>query len=106
MGIELGAVHKAAIKKQTNAWGGAALQLGAGDGFEFNSDTLKANAEMIMNNGITGAPFKRPGSAGPRKPNGDVSFDLYYKCSRGAGWPLASGPRPTPTPRRASTSRT
>jgi len=81
MGIELGAAAKFALKKNTNPWGGAALQLGAGDGIEFNSDSLKSNSELVSNNGITGSPFRRPGSSGARKPGGEVSFDLYYRDS-------------------------
>ncbi len=82
MGTEIGHAHKAAVKKQTGAWGTSpALVLGANDGFEFNSESLKANAALVMNEGITGSPFRRPGSPGNLVPGGDIDLDLYYRCA-------------------------
>lgn len=82
MGTELGHPYKAAVKKQTGAWGSSlAMVLGANDGFEFNSESLKANAGLVMNEGITGSPFRRPGSAGEIVPAGDIDLDLYYRCA-------------------------
>lgn len=78
MGTELGHIHKAAVKKQTNAWGGAAIVLGAGDGFEFNSEGLKPGAAKIDNMGINGTLFARPSYPGNRLPGGPLEANLYY----------------------------
>jgi hypothetical protein len=82
MGTEIGHAHRAAVKKQTGAWGASpALVLGANDGFEFNTESLRSNASLVMNEGITGSPYRRPGSPGNLTPSGDVELDLYYRCS-------------------------
>ena len=82
MGTEIGHAHRAAVKKQTGAWGtSAAIVLGANDGFEFNSESVRSNAGLVMNEGITGSPYRRPGSPGNLVPSGDVDVDLYYRCS-------------------------
>ena len=79
MGIEIGSAFRFAIKKQTNAWGGLPLACGAGDGFEANSESIKANVELIMNEGLMGAAYRRAGSPGKKMPAGDIPFDLYYQ---------------------------
>lgn len=82
MGTELGHVNKAAWKNNAGTWGVTAPVLaGANDGFEFNNESMKSNVALIMNEGISGSPFRRPGSAGNHTPGGDIDFDFYYRCS-------------------------
>ena len=84
MGVELGHGYRFGIKRNTGAWGSSrALALGAGDMFECNSDSLKANIEIIMNEGVFGTPYRRAGSPGSMKPAGDLDIDVYY---RDAAW--------------------
>jgi hypothetical protein len=79
MGIDIGHAYRFGMKKNAGAWGSAAVVLGAGDQFEANSESFKANVEKIMNNGIFGTPYRRGGSPGPIKPAGDLAVDLYYR---------------------------
>ena len=77
--IELGHLTKVGFKKQTNPWGGAPLVVGAGDGFEINSDSIKADASIAPNVGVFGSPFQRPGSPDKFLVAGDLVADLYYQ---------------------------
>lgn len=81
---EVGYRIKAALAKQTGAWGlSGGVVLGAGDGVELISSGLAANAALIQNEGVSGSPFRKGGSLGSVLPSGDVDFDVYY---RDAGW--------------------
>lgn len=81
MATEVGHGLRAGIIQNTGTWGSAvALALGANNGFEFNSESLKANSELIKNEGLYGSPYSRPGSPGNLKPGGDMSIDMYYNC--------------------------
>jgi len=84
VGIDIGHRYRAAFKKHTNAWGsGLPIALGAGDQLEFNTESLKANVELVMNEGLYGSAFRRVGSPGNQKPGGDMDFDLYYRDGGG-----------------------
>ena len=78
MTASIGQSYKGGIKKSSSAWGGVAMLLGSGDGFEFNSSTMKANIDLIRNTGLVGVAFQRSGSPGNIKPSGDWNADLYY----------------------------
>lgn len=80
MPIELGHTTTAAFKKHTGSWGAAPLVCGANDGFEINTDSIKANGEPIPNKGVFGSPFSRASSPGNLLVNGDAELDLYYQC--------------------------
>lgn len=75
---EKGQVFYGGIKKQTNDWDGVPLVLGAGNGVEFNSESLERNQELIQNNGMLGSGFMRPGVAGNRKAGGSTEHNLYF----------------------------
>jgi hypothetical protein len=79
MGIDVGHAFKGFIKRNPNPWGGLPVAAGAGDSFEFNSESLKANVAMVMNEGVSGRAFRRPGSAGNKTPGGDMDFDFFYR---------------------------
>lgn len=84
MGIETAHVFKAAFKKNSNTWGsGLPVVVGSGDGFEFNSESIKANVALINNEGFYGAAYRRPGSPGNKTPGGDADYDFYYRCNGG-----------------------
>jgi hypothetical protein len=84
MGVELGHQYRFGLKRNTGAWGSTrAIALGATDQFEANSDSIKANIDIIMNEGVFGTPYRRSGSPGNIKPSGDLEIDVYY---RDAAW--------------------
>lgn len=86
MGVPLGHGSIAAFKVHTNAWGnGLPVAAGAGDGFEFDSDSIKANSQLIKTEGNYGGAYRRAGVFGALKPGGAIPFDLYYQC---AAWRL------------------
>jgi hypothetical protein len=98
MATEVGHGMRAGIKQNTGTWGTAvALALGANEGFEFNSESLKANSELIKNEGLYGSPYARPGSPGNLKPGGDMSIDMYYNCQSLKLLAQAHGTAGTPT---------
>lgn len=80
MGIELGHTTKAGFKKQTGAWGAAPMLIGANDGFELLTDTVKAAQDLQPNRGNFGSPFPRPATPGNFLVQGDAVLDLYYQC--------------------------
>src|SRR6266540_1362513 len=80
MGVELGHRTTAAFAKNTNGWGGVPVQLGANDGFEINTESLKPVADLVPNKGVFGSPYQRPASAGKFMVSGDAVLDLYYQC--------------------------
>ncbi len=82
MSVEVGNAFRAGFKKQTGPWGETgALLLGAGDCFEFNSESMKPGTSTVKNEGISGNAYRRPGSPGPILPEGDLDIDLYYRCA-------------------------
>jgi len=98
MATEVGHGLRAGIIQNTGTWGSApALALGANNGFEFNSESLKANSELIKNEGLYGSPYARPGSPGNLKPGGDMSIDMYYNCQALKLLAQAHGTAGTPT---------
>lgn len=54
--------------------------LGANNGFEYDSDSMQPNADMVLNEGITGALFQKGGSIAGMKPEATIPFDAYYRC--------------------------
>lgn len=80
MGTELGHRTTAGFAKNTSGWGGSPIALGAGDGFEINSESIKPAPELVPNKGVFGSPYQRPSSLGKFLISGDVNLDLYYQC--------------------------
>ncbi len=79
MGSEVGHAFRAFLKRNPNPWGGLPVVGGAGDQFEINSESMKANVALVMNEGVYGRAFRRSGSPGHQTPGGDLDLDLFYR---------------------------
>jgi len=79
VGVDIGHKYIGGFKPQTNAWGRSPMLLGAGDGFEFGSESIEDNVALVMNEQMFGGPYRRKGSPGNITPGGDFPADLYYR---------------------------
>jgi hypothetical protein len=88
MTLPLGHASIGGFKMHSNAWGsGAPVALGASDGFEFDSESIRANSARIKSEGNYGNAYRRAGAFAALKPGGSVPMDLYYRC---ASWRLVA----------------
>lgn len=71
------------LKRNPNAWGGAAVAAGADDGLEVTNLGVVANREIIPDRSITGRVTTREGDKGNLMVNGPITLPLRYQgCGR------------------------